>query len=120
MRAALGGEAAAHDRERALGVGSVDAGGQREVRPQSVVAHPVVEVDVHAQEPLAGAQLVGGHDVGGDAFVAARRAGALIADGPGRERVPGGHDHAGPYRSRLGHDDVDRFGAVDERVDCGR
>ena len=57
MRAALGGEAAVHDRERALGVGAVDRRGQREVRAQPVVAARGCRARVHAQEPLAGAQL---------------------------------------------------------------
>ena len=57
MRAALGGEAAVHDRERALGVGAVDRGREREVRAQAVIARAIVELDVHPQEPFAGAQL---------------------------------------------------------------
>ena len=52
-----------HDRERALGVGAVDAAGQREVGAQPVVADLVVELDVHPEEPLAGAQLEGRHHV---------------------------------------------------------
>ncbi len=78
--AALGGETAVHDRERALGVGTVDRGRQREVGAQAVVAHAVVELHVHPHEALAGAQLVGGDDVGRCAFVAALGARALVAD----------------------------------------
>ena len=104
MRAALGGETAVHDRERALGVGAVDRGGQREVGAQPVVAHAVVELDVHPQEPLAGAQLERGHDLGGDAFVAARA--CTTRSSPiaraGQRYVAVDHD-PGPHRTRLGH-----------------
>ena len=51
------GEAALHHRERALRVGAVDRRRQREVRAQSMVAAAVVELDPHAEESLAGAEL---------------------------------------------------------------
>ena len=57
LHAAFGGEPAVHDRERALGVGSVDRRGQREVRAQPVVARLVVELVRDAEEAFAGAQL---------------------------------------------------------------
>ena len=57
VHAALGREAAVHDRERALRVGAVDRGGQREVRAQAVVACAVVDLVRDAQEPFAGPEL---------------------------------------------------------------
>ena len=61
-----------HDRERALGVGTGDGGGEREVGAQPVVAHVVVELQAHAEEPFAGAQLEHGAQLDGDGVVAAR------------------------------------------------
>ena len=87
MGPALGGEAAVHHRERALGVGTVDRRGEREVGPQPVVAHVVVELDAHAEEPLAGAQLEDGAQLDRDGVVAAPRARSLVADRVGRQPV---------------------------------
>ena len=121
MRAALGGEPAVHDRERALGVGAVDRRGQREVRAQPVVAHAVVELDVHAEEPLAGAQLEGGTHVDGDA---SRRCGAVHdRSSPiacAGQRYVGGRRRT---RARTGPDsstvDAHRLGPVDDECRLG-
>src|SRR4029077_11893166 len=112
----LGGETTVHHREGALGVGTVHRGGQREVCAQPVVAHAVIELHVHAQEALTGAQLVRGDDVGAHHLVAASAASALVADRAGREQVGGAHHDAGAHRPRLGHRHVDRIGTVDDRV----
>ena len=105
VRAALGGEPAVHDRERALGVGAVDRRGEREVGAQAVVAHAVVELDVHAEEALAGAQLERG-DARSTAtrVVAAPGARPLVAD---RARPATGSVAVTTSRARTGPDSVD-------------
>ena len=121
MRPALGGEAAVHDRERALGVGTGDRGGEREVGAQPVVAHVVVELDAHAEEALAGAQLEHGAQLDGDGVVAAPGARSLVAD-----RVRSGNRYVAvtAMRARTGPDSSTvtrhRLGRVDDRVGGGR
>ena len=86
------GEAAVHDGEGAFGVGPAHGRREGEVRPQPVVAHVVVELHVHAQEALAGAQLEGGDDVDGPQVVAAPGAQPFVADRGGGPPVGAG-DH---------------------------
>ena len=101
MRSALDGEPAVDHRERALGVGAVDGLEQREVGPETVVADLVVELDVHPEEPLTGAQLQGRHDVDETGVVAAACARPFVTDGVRGPPVGGGDDGSRSHRARF-------------------
>ena len=121
MGTAFGDEAAVDDGERALGVGAVDRGGEREVRPQAVVARTVVELVRDPHEPFAGPQLEdGARRVTASVAFRAFRARHVVAH---RERGPGvvGLDaEPGPHRSGFDRTDADAIGRVDDAVDRGR
>ena len=119
MRAAFGGEAAVDHRERALGVGAVDAVEQREVGPEPVVADLVVERDVHPEEPLTGAQLQGGHHVDEAGLVAAACARPFVTDGVCRPPVRGGDDGSRSHRARFVDPHSHALGSFDDGVDLG-
>ena len=113
--AAFGGEAARHDRERALGVGAAHRRGEREVRAQTMVVARVLELGVHAQESLTRPQLEGGAHRDRDPLVAARAARAFVALRALRQGVGGVDRDPGPHRARFDHLDRDgvRFGDLD-------
>ena len=116
VRTTLHGEAPSHDRERALGVGAVDARGQREVRAQAVVARMVVELGVDAHVPLAGAQLERGADLGADGRGGTARAFPFVADRMRRQFVRGRDQEARAHRARLQYLDRHRLRSVDDSV----
>ena len=121
VRAALGGEAAVHDRERALGVGAGHRRGQREVGAQPVVAHAVVELGAHTHEALAGAQLEGRAHVDGDASRRCARVHERSSPTACAGHVyVGVDDDAGAHRPGSSVVDRDRLGSVDDAVAVGR
>ena len=116
VRATFGGEAAFDDGERALGVGTGHRGGERHVRTEAVVARAVVEVDAHAHEPLAGAQLQRGPHLDWRGLGAALAARVLVADRVRRPAVVSPDEELGAHRSGLEHFDGHHLGCVDDRV----
>ena len=118
--ATFGGEAAVHDGERALGVGSGRPGREREVGAEPMVAGAVVELVGDAQEAFAGAQLERRAHRDGDCFVTARAARAGVAVRIRRPRVVGVDLHPCSHRAVFERGDSHGVGRVDNTVDLGR
>ncbi len=116
MRSTLWRQATVDDGERALRVGAADARGQREVRPETVVAAPVVQLGAHSQEPLARAELERGADGDGLGLRAAARALVLVADRVDGPRVGGVDPQPGAHRPGLECRDGDGVGPFDHAV----